>query len=61
MNKKQSKNYSIHFRTNKQIINDLDKVAESLSKKNKKEFTRSDVIRRAIEQYIWNQKADRKI
>lgn len=61
MNKKQSKNYSIHFRTNKQIIDDLDKVAESLTKRNKKEFTRSDVIRRAIEQYIWNQKADRKI
>lgn len=62
MKQKQSKTYYIHCRIdNKQVLNDIDKIAESLTKRNKKEFTRSDVIRRAIEQYIWNQKADRKI
>ena len=62
MKQKSSKIYYIHCRiANKQLLNDIDKIANHLTSWNKKTFTRSDVIRRAIEQYIQNQKADRKI
>lgn len=64
MNKRWSKTYYIHCKINDTVIlNEIDKIAESLTKRNnsQKPFTRSDVIRRAVEQYVWNMKADRKI
>ena len=47
----------LHLRTNKKLVKDLDKIAVSLTKRNKREndpYTRSDVIRYALNQYINN-------
>ena len=56
MKKKEFNNETVlHLRTNKQLVKDIDKIAISLTKRNKRQdnpFTRSDVIRRALKAYI---------
>ncbi len=58
MKKKEFNNEIVlHLRTNKQLVKDIDKIATSLTKRNKRQdnpFTRSDVIRNALNQYINN-------
>ena len=54
MKKNKLKTLVVHVRTNNNVVSELDKIAKSYSVKNKKEYTRSDIIRISIDRMIHN-------
>ncbi len=52
MKKKESKELLIAFRLSKKEVKKIDDAVDKLSRLNKRKFTRSDIFRHAINNYI---------